>query len=198
MNRTEHDPIDAVLAERLREFMPPPGLRGRLMALRPQTERHPVWRWAGWVLAGLAAVAVVVVAIVPRESPADAMRSEIRRFLDTDFEHDLSGRPLAELQEWLAQKGAPVIREIPPALAAIPPEGCRVLEWRGHRAALICFYTDTGSVHLVAFPPGTFDGLKSMPQIVPSGDWLVAGWTGRDADVFLFGYEGEENLRKFL
>lgn len=198
MNRPDHDATDAALAMRLREVVPPPGLRGRLMALAPRRERHPLLRPAVWLLAGFAALAAFVLATIPRESEADAMRRDIQSFLDTDFEHQLSGRPLAELKEWLRKNGAPDIGELPEALAAIPPEGCRIVEWRGHRGALICFYTETGSVHLVAFPLGTFSELDRTPRIVPSGGWVVAGWKDDRADLFLFGYEGEEGLREFL
>ena len=192
----DFDETDAVIAQRLREVAPPADLRHRLLALAPA----PSSSWLAWLICtGSAAVIAVVIigtSLLSQPDSEGAVR-DLGNFLNSPFELTVVGRPLPELQAWLVQKGHPTAT-IPPALAARIPEGCRLLDWNGFQASLICFETTSGVVHLVTFPAGTFRDLSTSPRIVQSGPWNAVVWRSAGADFLLFGESSAESMRQLL
>ncbi len=192
----DFDKTDAVIARRLREIMPPADLRRRLLSLVPESPP----RWLAWLICtgSAAVIAVVIIGTSFLSTPGtDAAVRDLGNFLNSSFELSVVGRPLPELQTWLARKGHPTAT-IPPALAAKIPEGCRLLSWNGFQASLICFETPSGVVHLVTFPAGTFRDLSASPRFVQSGPWTTAIWRSADADFLLFGESSAESMRQLL
>lgn len=193
--RNNFDATDTVLATRLKEVLPPAGLRRDLMTLAPRKNLSPVW-WIALASAGFA-VAMLLLALPGR--PLDKARADLTRFLETDFQLSVEAKPLRDLQTWLESQDVPPGRDLPDALAARLPEGCRVVDWDGHRASLICFPTEhAGVVHLVIFEGGTFRHLSSSPQLVREGHWSVAAWTSGKSDYLLFGESDIESLRRLF
>jgi len=192
----DFDPTDAVIARKLRDVLPPADLRRQLLALAPEAPS----RWPAWLMSiGAGAVIALVLIGSSLLSPPDSSAAvrDLARFLDSSFELTVVGRPLPELKAWLAAKGHPT-GAIPPALAAKVPEGCRLLEWNGIQASLICFETPSGVVHLVTFPAGTFRDLSSTPRFAQSGLWSAVMWRSADADFLRFGDSGAESQRLLL
>jgi len=159
--------FDRLVAERLREIEPPPGLEASLLAglrlstpPRRQRARPYLILLAG---AGLAAAAAVALALLPWPrsgvpTPVDApglaatsdslpatatleeFRSEILGILaELQGLSHVSGDPL-DVAAWLADRGAPFEGEIPAVAGEHRLAGCAVLEWRGHRLSLVCFH----------------------------------------------------------
>lgn len=192
------DATDRAIADLLRQVEPPSGLRRNLMALAPKKHRPAVPLW----LLGLATACLVIafVASLSFRGPSiEKAEADLSSFLASDFQLSVTGKPISSLQSWLAGQKAPVGTSFPAALASNVPEGCRVVEWEGHRASLICFDTGGGKlVHLVMFEPGTFRNLPTSPQIAARGSWSVATWHGPDADYMMFGEISPENLQRFL
>jgi hypothetical protein len=56
----------------------------------------------------------------------------------------------SDLTQWLRAQGAPASFTLPRAMAALPSFGCRVLEVRGQRVYLICFFLDVTPAELAA------------------------------------------------
>ena len=50
---------------------------------------------------------------------------------------EMKSHDLGAIKGWLAKAALPT--EVPPGLAALEPLGCRLLSFRGHDVALICF-----------------------------------------------------------
>jgi hypothetical protein len=55
-----------------------------------------------------------------------------------------------DLTQWLREQGAPGSFTLPAAMAALPSFGCRVLDVRGQRVYLICFFLDVTPAELAA------------------------------------------------
>lgn len=191
------DPTDAALAARLREVVPPKDLRRRLIALAPGRRRRTESWWM--TLGSLVAVVAVAICVhLSQPQPWVGAVRDLRTFLASDFSLTVTGRPLAELQAWLETQGASTPGKLPPALVGKVPEGCRVLEWNGYRASLICFETPAGVVHLVTFPAGTFPDFSTTPRLVQSGSWSTALWRNSGGDFLLFGETDPDFLRQLL
>ncbi len=193
----DFDPTDAKIADLFAGLEPPADLRRRLMALTPE-KRRPIW-W-GWPLACAAAVLVVTCLLfVPRDASVSAAQTHLSAFLQSDFELTVTGEPLARLRTWLDTQNVPSGADLPAHLVGIQPEGCRVVTWRGRRAALICFPTASGElVHVVMFAKGTFPELPTSPQLSANRAWNMASWSDANADFLVFSKVDIENLRRFL
>jgi hypothetical protein len=104
------------------------------------------------------------------------------------------------LKQWLASQGSPTAFEFPTAIAQLESFACQVLDVRGQRVSLLCFFLDEtlaeGTqptptvapdgqprprplVHLLAAPRSAF---RDPPQpgervrLDPVGDWKFVSW----------------------
>jgi len=192
------DPTDAALARLVRDVTPPTRLRRELLLLAPRSPRPILAFWLT-ALAPLAAVVVIWFSMESRQPSLEKAQADLLAFLNTDFELSTEPKPIDQLRTWLDARGAPADFEIPKELAAHLPEGCRVIEWQGHTASLICFYIEGGPiVHLVVFNAGTFRQMSSSPQIARKGAWAVAMWKAGNSDFLLFGETDSKNLLRLL
>lgn len=192
------DPTDAALARLVRDVTPPTRLRRELLLLAPRSPRPILAFWLT-ALAPLAAVVVIWFSMESRQPSLEKAQADLLAFLNTDFELSTEPKPIDQLRTWLDARGAPADFEIPKELAAHLPEGCRVIEWQGHTASLICFYIEGGpTVHLVVFNAGTFRQMSSSPQIASNGAWAVVMWKAGNSDFLLFGETDSKNLLRLL
>jgi len=188
---------DAKIADLMAGIEPPSDLRRRLMSLTPEKQRSV---WSLWPMA-LASAALVVICLLtfPRGPSLERAQTDLSSFLASDFELSVTGEPLDRLRSWLEAQHVPTGSDLPKELAAITPAGCRVIDWNGRRASLICFPTTGGElVHLVIFEKGTFHGLPSSPQMAAKGTWNMASWRSAEADFLVFSKTDLESLQRFL
>lgn len=75
----------------------------------------------------------------------------------------------AELQQWLREQGGPASFRIPKSMAALPSYGCHVLDVRGQRVYLICFFLDVSAVELT---PGGMPIKKEIVVTAPDGTMM--------------------------
>ena len=193
----DFDPADTKIADLLAGIEPPADLRRRLMAMAPQKKQSA---WNFWPVALAAAVLVVAGLLTfPRPPSIEAAEKDLAAFLSSDFELTVTGKPLDLLRTWLDEQKVPNGGSLPQQLASIRPEGCRVIDWNGRKASLICFPIAGGEiVHLVIFEKGTFPGLPTSPQMSSKGSWNVASWGSADADFLVFSDADIKSLRRFL
>ena len=104
------------------------------------------------------------------------------------------------LKQWLASQGSPTAFEFPTAIAQLESFACQVLDVRGQRVSLICFFLDENAggmtkatapasrgvqtkprplVHLLAAPRSAFRDPPEPGERVrldPVGDWKFVSW----------------------
>ena len=112
-----------------------------------------------------------------------------------------------ELRAWLLANGAPAGFEIPEKLAALKSVGCTVVNVKGKRAYLTCFWreekpgaTDRELIHLFAVRRGDFrDGPAGpLPQLSERDGWRFASWAAGDVIYTMATPAPFEKLRPFL
>jgi len=69
---------------------------------------------------------------------------------------------IAKIQQWLQARGVDANFELPAGLQDKPAQGCRVVDWNGQKATMVCFVLDT-SEHVDFFVMDR-NGLPSLPE----------------------------------
>ncbi len=200
--------VDRAIAAKFAAVPVPAELRAQLLARQTSTPL-PIPR--SWPRAALLMAASIVAAAVlfsswrgpfrPAASLAD-YRNEMVSFVKlTPPPLELETHDLTRIDQYLANAGAPAQIEIPQALRNMNPVGCRVLRFRGHNVALICFKRDDGRLlHLLVMTNNAFRGLpeKSQPSYAAEGKWMTAAWREGDMAYLLAGEGDERKLREYL
>jgi hypothetical protein len=201
----EEQTFDSVIAEKLAQLPEPLGLRTRILALH-QPPQSPATSW------NLAAILAVVAAVLflcaqllslfrtTRSTDSASVSNyatEMVSFVRMPPPLDMMTENLGALQGWLTKKQTPPIN-VPQHLRALRPVGCRLLSFRGHDVALICFRRDPN--HLAHF--FTIDR-AALPQIRAGqppvfstvGEWTTASWAEGNR-VYLIAVQGDEEAVK--
>lgn len=183
--------FDAAVAVQLRQVAPPADLRAALLAGRRLTPVvvRPRWRQPQWL--ALAALVVLCLGLTGLwlgrgDATAAGFRTAAAQFLSDTWQHefDLPEQSFPKIREWLAQQPGGLVIQAPAALAAQRTYGCKVWNWRGHRATLVCFVArGTGDViHIVSvdrkeLPAEVPVPDLAAPQFARTGDWNTALWS---------------------
>jgi hypothetical protein len=128
---------------------------GRTAANRHRSRRRWLLSAAALVLATGGVYAVLramrpAVPAVPRLEPQDVASEVARYFSQPGYQLPRVSAEPRELVQWLRSQGAPASFALPPILAAMPSFGCHVLDVRGRRVFLICFFPDVTPAELAA------------------------------------------------
>ncbi len=202
----EEQELDRIIGVKLQSTEAPPDLKQRLLS---QQETHAARRKNRSRLITLAIAAVVMLAAFfgswngpfqPSPSLAD-YRDEMVSFVKVEPTLELNSTQLSHITEWLRKSGAPSSFDIPPELRKLTPVGGRILRFRGHDVALICFHRSEGNlVHLFVIDRAAlprFSG-KGSPQLSSGRKWTAAAWLA-DNKVYLLATEGDRALlERFL
>ena len=198
--------LEARVQGRLHAAVPvPPALKSNLLALRKIVRPEPWWRQpvklavaAGVMfLMGLALFWLLPQRSAQLVSFRDAMaRCSLQEHGHVVFEsHDL-----AKIQNWLQNRNMETNFDLPAGLKSGPAEGCRVVNWDGQKATMICFVRDDGQ-HMDLFVMNRA-GLPevpagSPPQFAEANGLMTAVWAKGDK-VYLLTGDDAKYLRKFL
>jgi hypothetical protein len=199
------DKTDEVIARKLAEITPPADLRARLLAIdaEPAEEVPSVNWWARGITAVAAAVVVAftIFSVWPKSGDSmSAATADLSNMLSHGFELDMKAQNSAEVREWLATNNPEHPVDLPSALAANSPIGCRELMWRDHRGTLACFQLGDGrEAHLAMFPEDTFsDSPGGTPLVASAGKWTRAAWSRNGMTYLLFVPAGMDPVKEFL
>ncbi len=193
--------LDRIIGEKILSTEAPPDLKGRMLS----RQRHEVLRRnKRRRLIALAVAAVVVLAAFfgswngpfqPAASLAD-YRDEMVSFVKVDPTLEMRSTELSHVLAWLQKPPATAQFEVPEKLQKLKPIGCRILRFRGHDVALICFRRSEGHLlHLFVMDRATlphFSG-EGRPQFSAEGKWTAAAWV-QDGLVYLLATEGDREL----
>ena len=184
----EEQAFDQAMAAHLAAVPAPFGLKTRILAQAKAPARSWTSRWT----VGLAAFAALlfllaqVVNLWRNLAPASGALPDYARemvsFIHLDPPLEMESQDLGAIKNWLVRKETTSM-EIPPALAALKPAGCRILSFRGHDVTLICFHREGSQLaHLFVVDRAALPKLKSGagPIFSREGEWTTASWAEKD------------------
>lgn len=217
--------FDRAFADRVQSAAAPAELRAAIFArveadarrTHPPARRIVVHRPVATFFAALAAaasVALLAIVLWPQHSRPATLDDVVASALETPPSrlevHELAGRPMADVRDWLAGKAAPVPGEIPPALAALPTDGAGMVVLKGITASVVTFRADgfsgadtPGSAPRLALftlprQSCSSQGLTRAPVVREQAGHALAVW--RDAtSVYVLAVDASaDDLRHFL
>jgi hypothetical protein len=184
--------FDSSVAGTLRTVAPPADLRDAILAglrFTPPPAHRPVWRQPAWL--ALAALFVVLLTgagmwFGRQQTAATAFRRDVAKFMSEDWQHDFDfpEASFPKICEWAARQPGGIQLQAPAQLAGNATFGCKIFEWRGRRATLVCFVTKAEGevIHVVsvdraALPATEIPVPAGAPQFARAGEWNTALWT---------------------
>jgi len=200
----EQRALDTAIRRKLRAAGAPPELPARIQAglvVRRERRRQQYLALAACV----ALLAVVTGFWLARPKPQaatpfSAYRQEMADFLKQFPRLDLQTERLTEIRQWLEREHAIARVEIPAGLEKFPGIGCRTVEWRGKKLALVCFMVEGEVVHLFVIPRSQFPEapLDATPQFAEPGGMTAAWWQKGDLTYVALTKGDQAFLRKCL
>jgi len=201
----EETAFNSRLQARLENAIPiPAGLKSNLLALRKTVPVTPWWsRPANLALAA----AILVVAglgllfLFPqRPAQLEAFRDTMaERSLQMQDHVEFQSHDLAKIEQWLQTSGAKTDFNLPAALEGGVPQGCRIVDWNGQKATMVCFMVNGAHMDLFVmdrtglanFPQG------NGPQFASAEGLMTATWTD-GKNIYLLTGANKELLQKVL
>jgi hypothetical protein len=199
--------IETRVQAKIRDALKPPAhLKADLLAQGGIVRPRRWWQQPKWLAS---AASVAVLGILGAIGSWRAREPEIAAFRQAMVQNALQAKEhvsfethnLTDIQRWLKDRHMDTTFDLPVALRDNQTEGCRVVEWNGHKVTLIC-YVFNGRDHLDLF---VLDGVRfrgftpsQTPQFAPANGLMTATWTQGRKTYLLAASGGEAVLRKYL
>lgn len=202
----------AAVAAKLREIVPPAGLREAILAggrvsedqlsLQPTTQRsfwnRPVWLAAA---AAVAVLLVVGVSVWPKQAAASAVLTDYALVdaLEPQM-HGGHGEMTGAFQASLSKDTARLAGGVTLDFAALKDNGCRTLNVAGHDVLEVCFKRNGSWFHCYVARVEDFPGApaKLAPDFAQSGKVVAASWADGSHRFVVAGLAGRAALQRLL
>jgi hypothetical protein len=196
---------DAAMATRLREIVPPTGLREAILAgARASRAPQPARRFPTLWLALAASVAVLLAATValwPNRAAAESARFAAFAIDDTAHgKHGGHGAPAGALQVLLSQPSTRLSAELPVDFAALRATGCRTLNFAGHDVLELCFQRNGAWFHCYIANCADFPGLAASgpATFAQQAQFGSASWSDADHHYVVVSNAGLAAVKQLL
>jgi hypothetical protein len=202
----EENALDARIQTRLQAAVPAPSeLKSNLLALGKIIRPTPR-RWfqpmkfaaavAALLLLGLAAI------LFPPQKPAQiaSFRETMARYSMQQQGHvAYESHDMAKIQQWLQDRGVETNFELPTVLHGGPAQGCRVVDWNGRKATMLCFFLDGKHLDLFVMDRAGLMDLPEggAPQFAEANGLMTATWVKGDK-VYLLTCDNKKFLQKLV
>ena len=217
LEQARHDPelqkwiareqaVDASIQGKLRTaIVVPPELKANLLALQKIARSKSWWRRPVW-LAAAASVALLLgmSSFWLRPGSSDQLgsfRLAMVRYSLQKHEHvAFETSDMTKIKIWLQSRDMKPDFDLPSGLRGQAAKGCRVVDWKGQKVALICFVLPDGShVDLFAMDRAGFPSLARSGEVefAQAGALMTAAWIKGDR-VYLLTGNGDKILTKLL
>jgi hypothetical protein len=202
----EEQAFDRAISEKLADLVAPFGLKTRILAnATPVATRQ--WSWTARF--ALAAAALFLLAQIiglwhtqfQKTRTLAHYQQEMVSFVKLNPPLEVESHDLAKMQAWLGQENAPSKVDLPLRLAALQPVGCRVLWFRDHKVALLCFQRGGDNLaHLFVIDRAALPKLKpgAKPVFAGEGEWMTASWAKEDHAYMLVTRGDRDTLLRYL
>jgi hypothetical protein len=196
--------LNARLQSRLEVAVPvPSGLKADLLALRKTVRPAPWW----FQPMKLAAAAVILLAlgaafflVLPKPAPLVSFRETMARSSAQTQEHvAFESHDFSKIQQWLKSRDMDSDFNLPAMLQGGSPQGCKVVDWNGRKATMICFFVNGEHLDLFVMDRAGLPDLpeNSTPQFAQAGGLMTAVWASGQK-VYLLTGQSKELLQKIL
>lgn len=203
----EEQIFDCVVADKLADLPEPLGLKTRILAQQPSPQTASSWSLAAILAVAAAALFFCAQLLSLLRTPAPTQTAavsdysqEMVSFVRMPPPLDMMTENLGALQDWLTENQTPPIN-VPGNLRVLRPVGCRVLSFRGHDVALICFRRDPNHLaHLFTVDRAALPQMRAgqPPVFSTAGEWTTASWAEGNR-VYLIAVQGDEAaVRRYL
>lgn len=196
--------LNTRIQERLITAVPMPSeLKSNLLALR-KTVRPASWWHRPMNLAAAAAIlflAGIAFILLPNK------QGQVVSFREAMAEHSLQteghvvfeSHQIADIRRWLQDRGFAADFNLPAMLQGGTPQGCRVVDWNGHKATMVCFMLEGQHMDLFVMDRSDLPGFprSGAPQFAKAEGLMTVMWT-RGQDVYLLTGSSKEQLLKVL
>src|SRR5208282_524025 len=203
----EEQVLDSQIQSKLRSAVAVPrDLKANLLALRKITRPVPWWfKLMNFEPVKLAAAAAVVLLIglaaflllPPKPTQLALFREKMVRYSMQEHEHITFESPdIAKIQQWLQARSVDANFELPAGLQGKPAQGCRVVDWNGHQATMICFVLDDGKhMDFFVMDRACLPGLpeNGAPQFASANGLMTVTWA-KGGKVYLLTGGGDKKL----
>jgi hypothetical protein len=156
----------------------------------------------------LAAAAAIVVLLgslflllLGKSSPVASFRETMaRNSLQTEGHVVFESHELSKIRQWLQDRGVESHFDLPTMLQNGTAQGCRVVDWNGHKATMVCFFLQGGQ-HMDLFVmdraglPDFQD--NGAPQFAKADGLMTAMWA-KDGKVYMLTGQNQDDLEKVL
>jgi uncharacterized membrane protein YbaN (DUF454 family) len=203
---TEEHLLDSQIQFKLRSAVAiPRDLKANLLALRKIIRPVPWW-FQPMKLAAAAAIILLIglaafLLLPQKPTQLVLFREKMIHYSMQEHGHITFESPdIAKIQQWLQARGVDANFELPAGLQGKPAQGCRVVDWNGHQATMICFVLEDGKhmdlfvmdrAGLPSFPEG------GEPQIVKTGGLMMTTWA-KGGKVYLLTGDNKKLLQQIL
>lgn len=195
--------FDRVVAAKLAEVVPPPGLRETILAGgRVSTVAGPArWRRPAWIgaAAGLALLTAATFPLWPARSEAADLTGFAAADAQSRHLHG-EGRAWADFQAMLAEPAMRIGQKLAVNFAELRTTGCRTVSFHGRDVLEVCFNRDGKWYHCYVVRREDFPSVSApaAPAIASRGAVHVATWAD-DTHLFVVVTKaGAEALQQLI
>ncbi|HTV41435.1 MAG TPA: hypothetical protein VMF08_12710 [Candidatus Sulfotelmatobacter sp.] len=202
----EETSLNGRIQTRLQAAVPvPAGLKSELLALR-KTVRPTSWWLQPMQLAAvglaLAALGALLMLIPQRPARLASFRDTMARSsLQTQEHVEFASHDIASIQQWLRGKNMQTNFDLPATLHAGTgtAQGCRVVDWNGHQATMVCFIVNGQHMDLFVMDRAGLPDFpeNSSPQFASADGLMTAMWS-EGGKVYLLTGQNEATLQRIL
>ena len=202
----EENALDARIQTSLQTAVPVPReLKSNLLALGKIIRPTP-WRWfQPMKLAAVAAVLLLLglgMFLFLPQKPAQvaSFRETMARYsLQQEGHVTYESHDMAKIQQWLQGRGLGTNFELPVALRGGAPQGCRVIDWNGRKATMICFMFEGQHMDLFLMERADLPDFPAngAPQYAKADGLMTATWSD-GGNIYLLTSENKTVLQKAL
>lgn len=200
------DELTRALDDKFNEIPVPPELRDRILAGCAVSTRRARVRRRQWLAMAAGFTVLLTTGLlwqfqplrVSDEDTFASLRRDMTQYLSGPYRLERYSPDLPVLKTHLAAARVADF-PIPAGLTDHPSIGCRTIDWREHRVALICFSTEGEVVHLMVIPREALRNAPGAARVSERFDgWTTAGWSD-DRFVYLTVTPAEpEHLSRLL
>lgn len=200
----EETALNSRIQARIESAIPvPSGLKSELLALRKTVQPAPWWLQPmklAAVAVALISLGVILLLVPQRPNQLDSFRDTMARSsLQTQEHVAFESHDLASIRQWLQRRNLETNFDLPSTLQSGVAQGCRVVDWNGHRATMICFMVNGQHMDLFVMDGSALPNFPQNggPQFAGADGLMTATWAS-GGKVYLLTGQNKAALQKLL